>query len=70
MIITEYKMSRELDDYAEYCTLSQIVVISGGMIGNYNQYNAPKYEVKEIKTIKTFSISIIQLCILMAITFT
>ena len=30
MIMTEHSMSKELDHCAEYCTLSQIFVNSGG----------------------------------------
>ena len=50
----EHKLSSKLDYYAEYSTLSKILVNSGAMIDNYNYYNAPKYRVNIIEMIKPY----------------
>ena len=60
-VMTEHELLRELDNCAEYCTLSNFSVNSGGNEINYNNYNAPKYRVKIVKIIKILSFLTIHL---------
>ena len=56
--MTEHKLSKEFDYNAEFCTLSKNFVNSWVVVGNYNQYSAPKIWSKHENNDKTLVINI------------